>query len=212
MKRAFICIVFLFLGSVSLWASSLLLLDTEGVPLGRVPYMVQGEERLVPMTAIASKSGWTLDTEAGVEVLRVDTLVLRVRRNNPFFFLNTQCRQFAFTPQEWDGALWVPLSGLFKALPEKLLRQNPQDGSLQIQKIKMDDIPSGGESSRSSQAVWTMNTVIIDPGHGGKDVGAVSPSGTMEKDIVLDISRRLAKILLKKGLVAKLTRTDDRFI
>ena len=212
MKRAFACIVFLFLGTVSLWASSLLLLDTEGAPLGRVPYMVQGEERLVPMTAIASKSGWDLDTEAGVEVLRVDTLVLRVRRNNPFYFLNAQSRQFVLAPQEWDGALWVPLSGLFQALPEKLLRQNPQDGSLQIQKIKMDDIPSGGELSRSSQAAWMMNTVIIDPGHGGKDVGAVSPSGTMEKDIVLDISRRLAKILLKKGLVAKLTRTDDRFI
>lgn len=55
--------------------------------------------------------------------------------------------------------------------------------------------------------------VVIDPGHGGKDPGAIGRSGIYEKDIVLDISKRLAQ-LLRRSLRARvlLTRTDDRFL
>ena len=37
--------------------------------------------------------------------------------------------------------------------------------------------------------------IIVDPGHGGKDVGATSPNGLLEKELNLDISKRLKKIL-----------------
>jgi len=53
--------------------------------------------------------------------------------------------------------------------------------------------------------------LVLDPGHGGRDPGAVSASGVYEKDIVLDIAHRLAGEL--KGVVnVKLTREDDRFL
>lgn len=223
MKKIFIGVAlgFLLLVAMPLWASSLLLLDEQGAPLGRVPYMELGEEQLVPLSDIASKSGWPLESESGTEILRIDTLVLRARNNNPFYFLNDQCRQFTFAPQEWDGALWVPLSGLFSAFPHELFHQHPQDGSLRIRRstveeVRVTTLTSPVDVSISptppSSSVWTLNTIIIDPGHGGKDPGAVSPNGTQEKGIVLDISRRLARILLDKGLVAKLTRNDDSFI
>jgi len=56
-------------------------------------------------------------------------------------------------------------------------------------------------------------TVVIDPGHGGKDPGAVGPSGVMEKDITLQIARKLSKIL-KQNLKVEvyLTRNGDEFI
>ncbi len=41
-----------------------------------------------------------------------------------------------------------------------------------------------------------VSTIVIDPGHGGKDPGTISPSGLQEKDIVLDIALRLREILL----------------
>ena len=55
--------------------------------------------------------------------------------------------------------------------------------------------------------------IVIDPGHGGKDTGAIGHRKIREKDIVLQISRRLAKEL-KKELDAEvyLTRGGDRFI
>jgi N-acetylmuramoyl-L-alanine amidase len=52
--------------------------------------------------------------------------------------------------------------------------------------------------------------VIVDPGHGGPDPGAVGISGIQEKEIVLDISRQVASLLEKQGVQAILTRNDDR--
>ncbi len=55
--------------------------------------------------------------------------------------------------------------------------------------------------------------IVIDPGHGGKDTGAIGYKKMREKDIVLQISRRLAKNLKSKlGAQVVLTRSQDRFI
>ena len=55
--------------------------------------------------------------------------------------------------------------------------------------------------------------IAIDPGHGGKDPGAVGKRGTKEKDIVLSISRKLAKLVDKEpGMRAYLTRNSDIYI
>ena len=52
--------------------------------------------------------------------------------------------------------------------------------------------------------------IVIDPGHGGEDPGAVGPSGTMEKSVTLQVARRFARELNRiKGFNAYLTRTDD---
>lgn len=52
--------------------------------------------------------------------------------------------------------------------------------------------------------------VMIDPGHGGPDPGAIGIGGLQEKGIVLDISRQIATILEQQGITAILTRSDDR--
>ncbi|UJS24978.1 N-acetylmuramoyl-L-alanine amidase [Thiothrix winogradskyi] len=55
--------------------------------------------------------------------------------------------------------------------------------------------------------------VVIDPGHGGKDPGAVGANGTLEKDVVLQVARKLkARIDREKGMKAILTRDGDKFI
>lgn len=51
--------------------------------------------------------------------------------------------------------------------------------------------------------------VVIDPGHGGEQEGAVSPRGDREKDLALQISRRLAARLRQAGARVVLTRTAD---
>jgi len=57
---------------------------------------------------------------------------------------------------------------------------------------------------------FTIKTIIIDPGHGGEDPGAVGAMGTQEKDITLDVSRRLRDRLAKyKNYRILMTREND---
>ncbi len=54
--------------------------------------------------------------------------------------------------------------------------------------------------------------VMIDPGHGGKDPGAIGIGGLREKDVILPISKKVAEILRKNGVNAVLTRNTDYFV
>ncbi len=54
--------------------------------------------------------------------------------------------------------------------------------------------------------------IILDPGHGGKDPGAIGRYGTREKNIVLSIALRLKSILEQNGFTVYMTRSSDTFI
>jgi N-acetylmuramoyl-L-alanine amidase len=69
------------------------------------------------------------------------------------------------------------------------------------------------EALAQDQAKWGLDCVVIDPGHGGKDPGAIGTSGLQEKEVTLDIAMRLKTMLDKvPGLKVIMTRKDDRFI
>ena len=58
-----------------------------------------------------------------------------------------------------------------------------------------------------------IRTIVIDPGHGGKEVGAIGPGGLMEKDVTLTVARKLASALAAKtGARVVLTRDDDSLV
>ena len=55
--------------------------------------------------------------------------------------------------------------------------------------------------------------IVLDAGHGGHDSGATGPTGLMEKDLVLDVTRRVAKLVeARLGLKVLLTRDSDNFV
>ncbi|MFC1716067.1 N-acetylmuramoyl-L-alanine amidase [Candidatus Poribacteria bacterium] len=58
-----------------------------------------------------------------------------------------------------------------------------------------------------------VKTIVIDPGHGGKDPGAISRNGLQEKQVVLDVATRLKSLLESKGSYQiHLTRETDTYI
>ncbi len=58
-----------------------------------------------------------------------------------------------------------------------------------------------------------IGKIVIDPGHGGHDTGTIGPNGLLEKDVVLDVARRLGRLLeTRLGAEVIYTRQDDTFI
>ncbi|MEI8385570.1 MAG: N-acetylmuramoyl-L-alanine amidase [Nitrosomonadaceae bacterium] len=92
----------------------------------------------------------------------------------------------------------------------------PQVGEADTRpEVKSHDKSSrGGESSgKAKPEVRRLIIIAIDPGHGGEDPGAISRSGTQEKDITLAIAQKLkSKIDKEPNMRAALTRDGDYFI
>jgi N-acetylmuramoyl-L-alanine amidase len=69
------------------------------------------------------------------------------------------------------------------------------------------------EGQRGQPAMEPLRLIVMDAGHGGHDPGAIGPSGLMEKDVVLDVTRRVTR-LIEDGLGVKvaMTRSTDVFV
>jgi N-acetylmuramoyl-L-alanine amidase len=59
---------------------------------------------------------------------------------------------------------------------------------------------------------YAIRKIVIDPGHGGKDPGAIGKSGLREKDLVLDIAKKIKDELNGNGIDVILTRDRDKFV
>jgi N-acetylmuramoyl-L-alanine amidase len=74
-------------------------------------------------------------------------------------------------------------------------------------------LPVPAPLKNTKPRVAGIRKIVLDPGHGGKDPGAIGPGGIAEKDIVLSVAKKLAAKLKKEmGVEVVLTRNDDRFI
>lgn len=116
--------------------------------------------------------------------------------------------------------------GILKAVRAGQFNQDTVRLVLDLEEIKdyssffLDDpsrlvIDVYGNNRESKPLVESSLTtkIVLDPGHGGHDPGAVGPNGVYEKDIVLDIALRVKKILQEnKNVRVYLTRETDVFI
>lgn len=97
-----------------------------------------------------------------------------------------------------------PLMALLEDYSEgKISQQGTGKGTPPVQQHEYE--PSVSRGKRKA-------VVVIDPGHGGEDPGAIGPSGLREKDVVLAISRLMKKRLDAMGYKTHLTRNEDVFI
>lgn len=78
-------------------------------------------------------------------------------------------------------------------------------------RVKLSE-PEPSVLSKYTKKVSKNKVIVIDPGHGGKDPGAIGYKSYREKVIVLDISKKLRDILKSRGYRVFMTRDNDRFL
>jgi N-acetylmuramoyl-L-alanine amidase len=88
---------------------------------------------------------------------------------------------------------------------------DPGAAALRARKIRSSAL-SDRAASVAAQLGLKVRKVVIDPGHGGRDAGAVGPHGLREKTVALAIARKLADRLRAQGLSVVLTRDRDVFV
>jgi N-acetylmuramoyl-L-alanine amidase len=72
---------------------------------------------------------------------------------------------------------------------------------------------ASGDRSLTRALGLKLGRVVLDPGHGGHDAGTHGPSGLTEKELVLDVSQRLAALIEERlGSEVVLTRTEDTYV
>jgi len=109
-----------------------------------------------------------------------------------------------------DAVLSIALEGAAADVKTASL-QDPFRVVVDIYRVKES---AGTESQRGKNGGATpLKLIVLDAGHGGHDSGATGPNGVQEKDVVLDVTRRAAR-MIEDGLGIKvaLTRTTDVFV
>jgi N-acetylmuramoyl-L-alanine amidase len=95
----------------------------------------------------------------------------------------------------------------------KVLKDNKKRAPQTAAQATRDVPVEGPLPSLAQQLGLGIRKIVIDPGHGGKDPGAIALNGLKEKDVVLAVSKKLARQLRTKlGCEVVLTRTTDVFI
>lgn len=127
----------------------------------------------------------------------------------PGYTLDPQQIQFrGLSAQQWVVTLPPPQRLTATDSPARSPALSSSPGGIPAQPTPL---PNWTLSAPSPMPIPNRQIVVlIDPGHGGPDPGAVGIGGLQEKGVVLDIGRQVAGFLQQRGVQALLTRADDR--
>lgn len=166
-----------------------------------------------PLPAL-ERIGWSVQVRGDrVEARRGEDVTLEFRPGSPFFTWNGELLQLVQAPYFFGERFHVPVQVLTGFLPRRL----PQEYAFQADSGTLQVL---GEVAWASSAASDVSgtpsqpfVVVIDPGHGGRDTGALGPGGVTEKEVALGVARALARELEDEpGFEVHLTREDDAFV
>tara|TARA_B100000700_G_scaffold250126_1_gene280638 strand:+ start:374 stop:1459 length:1086 start_codon:yes stop_codon:yes gene_type:complete len=117
---------------------------------------------------------------------------------------SSKLKLIGISPNLWELKFIGLESNSFSSIEEGNILRNSIKRT--FEKIKIQDL----DISSLPNVPDGKYKVVIDPGHGGSDPGAVGINGLKETDIVLEVSKNVAELLKKKGVKTILTREDEK--
>lgn len=135
--------------------------------------------------------------------------------DRPAAVVDGRAVQLAIAPVSASGGFYAPLQLFTDILPDRAPDLVVSDGAA-WRAIVVDGHALASADRPDAPAPTVVDgprVVVIDPGHGGDDPGAVGPSGVREKDVALAVALRLAEVLADDpDFEVHLTRRDDRLV
>ena len=149
-------------------------------------------------------------------VFYVDNKKIKISNQITFIEIEDNLFQLSSEVVNENGVYYLPTESFFGIIQN--LSDSPSikytNNEIRFTSIFADKkIVKENVDLRSEREKWEFKTIVIDAGHGGKDPGAVGYRGTKEKDIALDVAKRLEKKLSKNmNVKIIMTRDEDVFL
>ena len=170
----------------------------------------------VPLIAVCDAHGivWEWDSVARTVSLKKNGKTARIQVGSRYIFSGERVDNLEKPVEMKEGAVLVPLSFTEETVREifepAVFKKIMPKAVTRVSKKERKKEYSARAASAS--AVHRIETIVVDPGHGGKDPGAIGKSRIYEKTVVLDVAKRLKKRLVAGGIDVILTRDSDEFI
>jgi N-acetylmuramoyl-L-alanine amidase len=163
--------------------------------LYNIPVYKIGGVSYVPLISLCQQRGinWEYDTFTRNVILNKDLHRINLRVGETMVLVDGKAQDLAAPVDIYRGTVVVPLKFKERYLDTLFREIKPAYGRLPRVPLR-------------------IKRIVIDAGHGGNDPGAIGRTGLREKDINLDIAKRLAKLLADQGLAVTMTRSRDAFV
>ena len=193
------------------------IIDPNNLTIGKVNYIKEHQYYISVnnFSDILLNNNFTNSNTEKMVVYFGDTKI-KITANISFVIIDEKVYQLHNNVFQKKGEYYVPLDDFLALLTQHTNTEYSMDYnsmSINLGSVIQNIPESKTIDLAEEKKKWQFDTIIIDPGHGGKDPGSVGYKGTKEKDIVLDVSKRLAR-KIQKNLRIKtvLTRDEDVFV
>ena len=188
--------------------------------------------------AAAVGGAWGRDPMSRAPLLTVGTHRVLFSTTDRRISVDGRRRRLSRAVELRGGAVWVPLDFIENHLPKLIdarvrfrstaprppsgAADHARDGTGRASESSPADRPGAPDRRRPVARVrpgdplqgWqetpaVVRSIVLDPGHGGDENGAEGPTGLLEKDVVLEVARRLRLHLQRRGYDVHLTRSRD---
>jgi len=195
------------------------ILGANNTPLGKAD-IIKKSQYYISLNDIGEivGNGSFVNNKTEKIVIYVQGLKIKLSNNIAFIVIDDKTYQMKSKLFKNNDQYYAPIDDFFNIL----LLHGAEEYSVDYSKmsISLNSIskktPESADMNvdlKKEKNKWKLDTIIIDPGHGGKDPGAIGYRGTKEKDITLDVAKRLAKKIERNMKIKTiLTRDEDTFI